>query len=65
MKRADPLGFFNIHSVAKYQKKSQSRKKGKSMSAEKIEREDPSAVEWFCISCWEWMRSKSSTEYMW
>ena len=30
------------------------------MSAEKIEREDPSAVEWFCISCWEWMRSKSS-----
>ena len=56
------LGFFNTHSVPKYQKHrrdpsdtlkkisenvSQSRKRGKSHSAKKCKKGDPLALEWF------------------
>ena len=41
--------------------KTQSPKKGKTHGAEKCGKGNPSALEWFRISCSElWMRSKSS-----
>ena len=73
VERGEPLRFFNIHSVANYQKiqvralwrhrkifekKSHKAKKGGRLSVEKCGK-GPSASEWFFISCWRLqMRSK-------
>ena len=47
-------------------KKFAQAEKGESLTVpKKSEKWDPFPLEWFCISCRLWVRSKSSTKYLW